>query len=200
MEEDFQQWQNLWQQQAAKPIDTKGLVAFLNKSIRKTRRERWGMGISFFFTAAFLIYMGFQYGSITTYIGLGMIIFAMAFIFTVAMRRQLPITKREEQLANRDFLTISIQYLEDQMSLTSTYMWWYAVLLIVGINIAQINTVQALGFSMIINLGLHLGFSLFMFLLFYVSIKKREKQHQDNLQVKLETLRKLLQQLDKNGN
>lgn len=192
MDKEFQDLQKLWQAQESAPIDIQGLIQDLNKIEQQSRKERIYLKWAIPGTAFVLLALAFGLPQVfmTYIIGISMIILGMFMIYYLLYTQRMEKIKENQKISNKEFLEIQIAKLRQRMRVTSHYMWVYALLLIGGINIAYLGALSAM--EMPQRWMAHVGVTVVMIILFYITIRIRMKKYGDEiipLITKLESLK-----------
>ncbi|MEL6864093.1 MAG: hypothetical protein AAFP19_06730 [Bacteroidota bacterium] len=179
MQDEFKDWQQLWQDQPTSPKDLKIMIQQLNKIERKNRLERIVLVLSFPLTIALLLSVLPVLSSPYYLAAIVLISVAMLMIIWQSYRMRFAPLSEDQQFDNRQFLETQIQKLKIKIKLTSTYMWIYAILLISGINIGYLEALAPM--SPMMRIGLHLFVTVTMLLGMYFGIRHRLKKYQTDL-------------------
>ncbi len=175
MKDDLNNWKELYQQKKAKGIDTNALLAGFNKMEKKHRRERIFLTIVFPVTILLLINVMPSISNMY-YLG-GVILMSMSMLYLLWMiyRNKFSTIEVSQDFTNKAFIENKISKLKNRILLTSRDMWIYAILLVLGINVAYIEALHY--FEMPIRILSHAGVSGLMLGGFYFGIKKKLKEY-----------------------
>ncbi|CAM1343007.1 hypothetical protein [Tenacibaculum amylolyticum] len=177
MEKEFTQWQNLWKQKAASPLDIEKLIDSLNQMEKKGKLERIILLIAIIGTFVLLaillpILSNFYYATSFSLIGFGMLL-----ILFQVYKSKLPVIQNNIELTNHAYVQTLIKKLTRKMRITSIYMWIYTFLLISGMNIGYIEILQNFEATFSIKVLVHLLLSSVLLFGMYYSIQKRKQKN-----------------------
>lgn len=178
MDQDISKWKKMWQSQTAQAVDIDSLISQLQKIDKKAKRERIIILVSFIFTIAGLGSLIPLLNSLIYWIAFALMTCAMLMILYRVFMIKLK-SSNQEDFNNKDFVKHQISFLKARMKTTSKYMWIYAILLCLGINVGYIEALQ--WFSPTIRVLLHVGVTSMMLLGMYFGIKKRMKQYKEEV-------------------
>ncbi|MEM7575384.1 MAG: hypothetical protein AAF433_20930 [Bacteroidota bacterium] len=160
MKTDWKNWSQLWQQQNAPDLSPNEIIERLNRLGTSARRQRRWLVLTFSITAITLLSMGLIWGGIWTSAGIGLMLFAMGMILYQAFSSPLQVVDEIAQFDQQQFLKRQIKALEQGRRLASRYMWIYAVLLTLGLNLTYLDALSALYTSWRIAISLVVSLTL----------------------------------------
>ncbi|GGW46219.1 hypothetical protein [Arenibacter certesii] len=181
MDPEILNWKNLWKEEKSGPLDITKLIADLNKIEKRGRTERIALLIALPMTLILLLFLlpvlsNTYYLTAVSLIGLGMIM-----ILIQIYKSRFGAIKNEAELSNQKYIVKLIDKLKKQMLITSRYMWFYTLLLILGINIGYVAILEHSGLSLFSRIMIHSVLSAAMFAFMYFSILKRKKKNNQRI-------------------
>lgn len=179
MQDEFKDWQALWQDQPTSPKDLKIMIQQLNKIERRDKIERIILLLSFPVTIALLLSVLPVLSSPYYLAAIVLISVAMLMVIWQSYRMRFAPLSEDQQFDNKQFLETQIQKLKIKIKLTATYMWVYAGLLISAINIGYLEALAPM--TPMMRISLHLLVTITMLLGMYFGIRNRLKKYQTDL-------------------
>lgn len=130
MEDDFNKWQNLWQQQKANEIDIDKLTARLLKLERVSKYQKlFFFLVSVFSISAMLIRISFNTYNMTA---VAIISIGMLFVIVPLFRNRL----NSDYSDNQEYMHNRIKYLKRKILVPRLYVLIFTILFVLGLNIA----------------------------------------------------------------
>ncbi|MDC1161869.1 hypothetical protein OAT18_00345 [Tenacibaculum sp.] len=177
MEKDITNWQNLWKEEKATPLDVSKLITRLNKIEKKGKLERIVLLIAVPIMIIVLVTLLPLLSNIYYLISIGLISFGMIIILIQSYRSKYNLISNDVELNNQKYLKNLIYKLKQQMLITSRYMWLYTFLLVLGLNIGYIDILQKFNISIAVRIIIHVVFTIVMISIMYYLIEKRKKEN-----------------------
>ncbi|WP_192350614.1 hypothetical protein [Algoriphagus sp. Y33] len=160
MENSFEDIKKLWQTQKSVEFDLTSLMAGLKKTETKQRRERIFMLIITPLTIGLLFWSMPWRESRGIEISLYIIAFAMVWVLGMAFRSKLSKSDSSELFSNEEYLKSQIAKLGYRYQIAKKYMYIYAVLLVLALNISYyvllepLNTLTRIGIHLVLTLSI----------------------------------------------
>lgn len=195
METNFDDILQLWQSQKANDFDLQGLISVLKKTEEKQRKERIGIAV---ITPATLIllFTVMPWGeSKAILLSLLVISAAMLWVGWLSFSSALKPSDNSESFSNKDYIETQLAKLKQRYKIAGTYMYFYAFLLAVAINIAYFVILEPQ--SAIVRIIAHLAPTMIIFVGMHISLRRRIKKYDQTLKPIMEQLEKLLSDLKK---
>lgn len=190
METNFNDIQQLWQSQKASDFDLNNLIEGLKKTEQKQRREKISIAIITPATLVFLfIFMPWQ-ESQAILLSLLVIAVAMIWVAWLSFSSVVKPSDDSDSFSNKEYLKIQLEKLRQRYKIAGKYMYFYALLLALALNVAYF--VLLAPFSVGIRIAIHLGLTLLIFGFMHFSIRRRIKKYDKTLKPMMEQLEKLL--------
>ncbi|SEG17140.1 hypothetical protein [Algoriphagus boritolerans] len=190
METNFNDIQQLWQSQKAENFDLASLIEGLKKTEVKQKRERIAIAIITPATLVFLfIFMPWQ-ESKAILLSLLVIAVAMIGVGILSFSSRISPSDDSENFSNKEYLKSQFEKLKFRYKIAGKYMYYYAFLLAVALNVAYF--VLLAPFSDLIRILTHTGLTVMIFGIMHFSIKRRLKKYDKSLQPMMKQLEKLL--------
>ncbi len=190
METNFNDIQQLWQSQKADKFDLSSLVAGLKKTEEKQKRERISIVIITPTTLAFLFAVMPWGESKAILFSLLVIAAAMFWVGWLIFSSAVKPSDDSESFSNREYIKTQLGKLRQRYKIAGKYMYFYAFLLGVAINVAYFVLLAPL--SDAIRLGTHVGLTAMIFAVMHFSIKRRIRKYDQTLKPMIGQLEKLL--------
>ncbi len=175
MDNDIKDWQNLWQDEKSKPLDIHKMISELNTIEKKGKTERLVLLIATPITIIILLSVLPVFESKFYFLAVLCVAIGMSMILNQAYKSKFKNIQKEEAFSNQDFIKDKYAKLKTKVATTSKYMWIYTLLLILGINFGYLEVFKE--FSLPFRLGMHLSFSVILFVLMYLGINVKQKQN-----------------------
>ncbi|MCU0399757.1 MAG: hypothetical protein MUE75_01935 [Algoriphagus sp.] len=193
METNFNDIQQLWQSQKANNFDIQGLISGLKKTEEKQRKERIAITIITPTTLTFL-FMVMPWGeSKAILLSLLVIAVAMLWVAWLSFSSTLKPSDNSDSFSNKEYVQTQLTKLKQRYKIAGTYMYFYAFLLAVAINVAYFVLLEPL--SVTIRISTHVGLTVMMFVVMHISIRRRIKKYDQTLKPIMEQLEKMLLEL-----
>jgi uncharacterized membrane protein HdeD (DUF308 family) len=193
METNFNDIQQLWQSQKASNFDLQGLISGLKKTEEKQRKERIAIAIITPSTLVFLFTVMPWGESKAILLSLLVIATAMLWVGWLSFSSALRPSEDSESFSNKAYIETQLDKLKQRYRIAGIYMYFYAFLLAVAINVAYFVLLEPL--SATIRISAHLGLTVMMFGVMHISIRRRIKKYDQTLKPIMEQLEKLLLEL-----
>lgn len=193
METDFNDIQQLWQSQKASSFDLQGLISGLKKTEEKQRKERVAIAIITPSTLVFLFTVMPWGESKAILMSLLVIAAAMIWVAWLSFSSALKPSDDSESFSNIAYIETQLAKLNQRYKIAGTYMYFYAFLLAVAINVAYFVLLEPL--SAAIRISIHFGLTIMMFAVMHISIRRRIKKYDQTLKPIMKQLEKMLQEL-----
>lgn len=190
METNFNDIQQLWQSQKASDFDLSGLIEGLKKTEQKQKREKISIAILTPATLIFLfIFMPWQESN-AILVSLLVIAAAMIWVGWMSFSSVVKPSDDSDSFSNKEYISTQLGKLRQRYTIAGKYMYFYAVLLAIAINIAYFVLLAPLSNG--IRIAIHGGLTLMIFIFMHFSIKRRIKKYDKILKPMMEQLEKLL--------
>lgn len=191
MEKDITNWKSLWKEEVATPIDLSALIKDLNSIEKKGKLERLVLLISILGTIILLvsflpILSNRYYLTSVIIIGLGMLM-----ILLQLFKSKQKLLNNESELNNQIYIKTLIDNLKQRMLITSKYMWFYTLMLILGINVGYIEVLQNFNMSIVTRIIIHAVITGIMLYIMHYAIEKRKKRNNKRILPLIELLKTL---------
>lgn len=193
METNFNDIQQLWQSQKAGSFDLQGLIEGLKKTEEKQKRERFLIAIITPATLSFLFWVMPWGESKAILLSLLVIAAAMLWVAWLSFSSKVSPSDDSESFSNREYIKTQLEKLRQRYRIAGKYMYFYAFLLAVAINVAYFVLLAPL--SDWIRVSIHIGLTLIMFVVMHISIRMRIKKYDQTLQPIIKQLEKLLSEI-----
>jgi hypothetical protein len=193
METNFNDIQQLWQSQKADNFDLQSLITGLKKTEAKQRKERIAIAILTPSTLIFLFTVMPWGESNAILLSLLVIAAAMIWVVWLSFSSALKPSDDSESFSNKEYIQTQLSKLKQRYKIAGTYMYFYAFLLAVAINVAYFVLLEPL--SNTIRLSIHLGLTAMMFAVMHLGIRRRIKKYDQTLKPIMEQLETLLVEL-----
>jgi len=191
MENDIKDWQNLWQEQKSKPLNINEMIAQLNTIEKKGKTERLVLIIATPITIIILLFVLPVFESKFYFLAVLCVAIGMIMIVLQSYKSKFKLLSKEESFSNQEFIKEKHVKLKEKIVTTSKYMWIYTALLISGINFGYLEIFK--DFSMPFRVGMHISFSVILFVLMYIGIKVKLKQNTKEIEPLIQKLEALQQ-------
>ncbi|GAB2485185.1 hypothetical protein [Algoriphagus taiwanensis] len=195
METNFNDIQQLWQSQKAKDFDIQGLISGLKKTEQKQRKERISIAIITPVTLAFLFIAMPWAESKAILFSLLVIAVAMLWVVWLSFKSTLMPSDNSESLSNQKYLETQLAKLRQRYKIAGTYMYYYALLLAIALNVSYY--VLLAPFSLEMRIAVHLALTLIIMVMMNFSIKRRLKKYDRTIKPIMEELERLLSDIKK---
>jgi|GEM_PF-701448 len=195
METNFNDIQQLWQSQKASNFDLQGLISGLKKTEEKQRKERIAIAIITPSTLVFLFTVMPWGESKAIFLSLLVIAVAMLWVGWLSFSSALKPSDDSDSFSNKEYVQTQLAKLKQRYKIAGSYMYFYAFLLAVAINVAYFVLLEPL--SATIRISAHLGISVMMFVVMLISIRRRIKKYDQTLKPIMEQLEKILLEIKK---
>lgn len=195
METNFNDIQQLWQSQKASNFDLQGLISGLKKTEEKQRKERIAIAIITPSTLVFLFTVMPWGESKAIFLSLLVIAAAMLWVGWLSFSSALKPSDDSDSFSNKEYVQTQLAKLKQRYKIAGSYMYFYAFLLAVAINVAYFVLLEPL--SATIRISAHLGISVMMFVVMLISIRRRIKKYDQTLKPIMEQLEKILLEIKK---
>jgi hypothetical protein len=170
MENEMQEWENLWQKKEANDIDIDRLSNQLIKIERITRFQK----ILWLFVSVFSTYLMVTRLSLNWYNIISVVLIFLGFLFLCVPLFRNKIT---ENKSTNKYVESQICYLKKKLLLPKVYLLIFIIFFISGLNIAFLGAF--IGFENSNRLMLHFS-TIILFIIFYIArnigIKNYEKE------------------------
>lgn len=193
METNFNEIQQLWQSQKAGSFDLRGLIDGLKKTEEKQRKERIAITIITPATLLFLFLVMPWGESIAILLSLLVIAAAMLWVAWLSFSSKVSPSDDSESFSNQEYIQTQLSQLRQRYKIAGTYMYFYAFLLAVALNVAYFVLLEPL--SDTIRISVHAGLTVIIFVAMHFSIKRRIKKYDKTLKPMMEQLEKLLSEI-----
>ncbi len=170
MDKDITSWQNLWKEEKSTPLDLSKLITHLNKIEKKGKLERIILLVAVPITIIFLVTLLPLFSNTNYLISIILISVGMLIILIQSYRSRYNLIINDAELNNQTYIKNLIHKLKQRMLTTSRYMWIYAFLLILGLNIGYIDILQNFNVTLIGKIIIHIMFTGVMFYLMYCTV------------------------------
>lgn len=190
MECNFNDIQQLWQNQKVSDFDFTNLIEGLKKTEKKQKRERISIAIITPTTLVFLfIFMPWQESKAILF-SLLVIAAAMIGVGILSFSSLISPSDNSDSFSNKEYLKTQLEKLKFRYKIAGKYMYFYAALLAIALNVAYFVLLAPLADW--IRISVHLGLTLMIFLFMHYSIKKRLQKYDKTLKPMMEQLENLL--------
>lgn len=193
METNFNEIQQLWQSQKAGSFDLRGLIDGLKKTEEKQRKERIAITIITPATLLFLFLVMPWGESIAILLSLLVIAAAMLWVAWLSFSSKVSPSDDSESFSNQEYIQTQLSQLRQRYKIAGTYMYFYAFLLAVALNVVYFVLLEPL--SDTIRISVHAGLTVIIFVAMHFSIKRRIKKYDKTLKPMMEQLEKLLSEI-----
>lgn len=193
MNNDFENFQNIWMQVKSETGEVDKLISNLNQMERKSKRERALLIILFPLTIGVLMMLLPFTKSVYFMTSIGIIAIGMLMLIYLMYQSKIKINMTNESLDNKIFVDSMIINLHRKMRITSRYMWIYSVLLIIGINIGYLEAIKEM--DLYIRIATHSILSAILLWFMYSAIKKKKIKNKREIWPLLEKLENLQKEL-----
>lgn len=193
MNNDFENFQNIWMQVKSETGEVDKLIENLNQMERKSKRERALLIILFPLTIGVLMMLLPFTKSVYFMTSIGIIAIGMLMLIYLMYQSKIKINMTNESLDNKIFVDSMIINLHRKMRITSRYMWIYSVLLIIGINIGYLEAIKEM--DLYIRIATHSILSAILLWFMYSAIKKKKIKNKREIWPLLEKLENLQKEL-----
>ena len=177
MNKDITNWQNLWKEEKSTPLDIEKTIILLNKIEKKGKLERIILLVTVPLTIIGLAALLPLLPSLYYLTAIVLISFGMLMILIQFYRTRYAIITHEVELNNREYVENVIHRLKQRMLMTSRFMWFYTVFLILGLNVGYIDILQKFNLSIGIRIIIHIIFTVVMGFIMYYTIRRRKKEN-----------------------
>ena len=190
METNFNDIQQLWQSKKASSFDLETLINGLKVTEEKQRRERISIAIITPVTLSFLFWVMPWKESYGILLSLIMITFAMVWVAWLSFNSKLKSSDNSASFSNQEFLKTQIAKLKQRYLIAGKYMYFYAFLLAIALNVSYFILLAPL--DMWIRITIHSALTLMIFGVMHISIRRRIKKYDQTLKPLIAQLEKLL--------
>lgn len=191
MDNDITNWQNLWQEEKAKPINTDELIKNITSLEKKIKLEQIALLITFPITIVVLGILIPQLSNVYFIFGVVFIGLGMLMILVLLYKSRFSFNNDVTKLNNKTYTKTLISKLKRRMLVTSKYMWIYTFLLVLGLNLGYYGVLAKVNFSTISMVIIHLTLSGAMFFIMYFLIQKGKRKNNDEIVPLIELLEEL---------
>ncbi len=190
METNFNDIQQLWQSQKADNFDLNSLVEGLKKTEKKQKRETIAVAIITPLTLIALFWVMPWRESQPILLSLVMIAIAMIGVAWLSFSSLVKPSDHSESFTNREYLKIQLKKLNLRYKIAGKYMYIYAFLLALALNISYFVLLEP--FSDTIRITTHSILTIVILGVMHFTIKMRIKKYDKTLKPMIEQLEKLL--------
>lgn len=190
METNFNDIQQLWQSQKIENFDLNSLIEGLKKTEQKQKRERISIAIITPATLIFLFIVMPWGESKAILMSLLLIAAAMLWVGWMSFSSVLKPSDDSDSYSNKEYLKTQLEKLKYRYKIAGKYMYFYAGLLAVALNVAYF--VLLAPFPANIRIASHAGLTVMIFVMMHISIKYRIKKYDKTLKPMMEQLEKLI--------
>ncbi|WP_026952501.1 hypothetical protein [Algoriphagus mannitolivorans] len=193
METNFNDIQQLWKSQKAVNFDISGLIQQM-KATEKKQKTEWVIGLACVpITISILVYALPLKDSPLGIITLLIISFGMGWVIWLNSKSLLGQVENAERYNQRDYLEEQIQKLNLRGKIIQKHMITYCVLLALAINLGYLAVLAPL--SLQVRLGAHVGATLFIAVIMWFTLRKKNKKFEAESRPMIRQLEKLLNEL-----
>jgi len=191
MENNITNWKNLWIEEQPPTLDISLFIKQINTIEQKSKLERIILTIAVPITIVVLIAILPVFSNVYYLIAVSIMSLGMLLILGQSYRSKTDLIKRDSELNNLEFIEYKIDKLKEKMLTTSRYMWIYAILLIIGLNIGYIDILEKFNLPLPAKIITNFVLSAVMLYLFDYGISQKKKQHNKTILPLIEFLKSL---------
>lgn len=193
METNFNDIQQLWKSQKAADFDFKGLIQQM-KATEKKQKTEWMIGlICTPITIMILAFVLPLKDSLLSVLTLLLISFAMGWVIWLNSKSILRKVEDSELYNQRDYLKEQIQKLRLRGKIIQKHMITYGILLALAINLGYLAVLEPLSWQ--VRLSAHLGATLFIAVIMWFTLKKKNRKFESESRPIIQQLEKLLEEV-----
>ncbi len=185
------EWKKLWQQERANSLSSEELIKKLNLIEKKSRFGRRAMFVSFGSGILLLLFLLPVLENIYYSVSLLCFLAGMSLLLVQSYKNKFDFLD-EETLNNKEFTQKLLQKLDGKLRMLSKTMAIYTLLLLLGINIAYLKSLEEL--SLFPRIFLHSGVSVAILLFMLFTLKRKRKKLREEITPLRERLREFQNQ------
>jgi|AntRauMFilla1563_2_1112583.scaffolds.fasta_scaffold02864_2 Flp pilus assembly protein TadB len=191
METNFDNIQKLWQNQKAKEFDLPSLISQM-KRVEKKQKKEWIIVISLTpITVIFLSFVLPWRESLLGTLSIILVALGMAWVIWLSAKSRLKSIDDSERYSNQEFIQSQLKKLKLRYTILRKHMISYGLVIALAINIGYLVTLAPL--SLPIRIAAHVGATLFIFTVMWITIRRKRKKYDQELKPIIEDLERLIE-------
>jgi hypothetical protein len=191
MENNFEDIQKLWQRQKANEFDLPSLINQMKRIEERQKRELI-IGISLTpITVIFLAFVLPWRESLQGALSIILVALGMAWVIWLSAKSRLKSIDNSERFNSQEFIQSQLKKLRLQYTILKKHMITYGLIISLAINIGYLVTLEPL--SLPIRIAAHVGATLLVFTIMWITIRRKRKKYDQELKPIIEDLQRLIE-------
>jgi hypothetical protein len=191
METNFDNIQKLWQNQKAKEFDLPSLISQM-KRVEKKQKKEWIIVISLTpITVIFLSFVLPWRESLLGTLSIILVALGMAWVIWLSAKSRLKSIDDSERFNSQAFIQSQLKKLRLRYTILKKHMITYGLIISLAINIGYLVTLEPL--SLPIRIAAHVGATLLIFSIMWITIRRKRKKYDQELKPIIEDLERLIE-------
>jgi MFS family permease len=191
MENNLENIQKLWQSQKAKEFDLPILINQM-KRIEAKQKKEWIIGISLtpitvIFLASVLPWRESLLGALSIFL----VALGMVWVIWLSAKSRLKSIDDSERYNSQKFIQSQLKKLRLRYTILKKHMITYGLIISLAINIGYLVVLEPL--SLPIRIAPHVGATLFIFTIMWITIQRKRKKYDQELKPIIEDLERLIE-------
>jgi Flp pilus assembly protein TadB len=191
MENNLENIQKLWQSQKAKEFDLPILINQM-KRIEAKQKKEWIIGISLtpitvIFLASVLPWRESLLGALSIFL----VALGMVWVIWLSAKSRLKSIDDSERYNSQKFIQSQLKKLRLRYTILKKHMITYGLIISLAINIGYLVVLEPL--SLPIRIAAHVGATLFIFTIMWITIQRKRKKYDQELKPIIEDLERLIE-------
>jgi hypothetical protein len=191
MENNFEDIQKLWQRQKANEFDLPSLINQMKRIEERQKRELI-IGISLTpITVIFLAFVLPWRESLLGALSIILVALGMAWVIWLSAKSRLKSIEDSERFNSQEFIQSQLKKLRLRYTILKKHMITYGLIISLAINIGYLITLEPL--SLPIRIAAHAGATLLIFIIMWITIRRKRKKYDQELKPIIEDLERLIE-------
>jgi len=191
MENNFEDIQKLWQRQKANEFDLPSLINQMKRIEERQKRELI-IGISLTpITVIFLAFVLPWRESLQGALSIILVALGMAWVIWLSAKSRLKSIDNSERFNSQEFIQSQLKKLRLRYIILKKHMITYGLIISLAINIGYLVTLEPL--SLPIRIAAHVGATLLVFTIMWITIRRKRKKYDQELKPIIEDLERLIE-------
>jgi len=191
MENNLENIQKLWQSQKANEFDLPSLINQMKRIEERQKRELI-IGISLTpITVIFLAFVLPWRESLLGALSIILVALGMAWVIWLSAKSRLKSIDDSERYNSQKFIQSQLKKLRLRYTILKKHMITYGLIISLAINIGYLVVLEPL--SLPIRIAAHVGATLFIFTIMWITIQRKRKKYDQELKPIIEDLERLIE-------
>jgi hypothetical protein len=191
MENNLENIQKLWQSQKANEFDLPSLINQMKRIEERQKRELI-IGISLTpITVIFLAFVLPWRESLLGALSIILVALGMAWVIWLSAKSRLKSIDDSERYNSQKFIQSQLKKLRLRYTILKKHMITYGLIISLAINIGYLVVLEPL--SLPIRIATHVGATLFIFTIMWITIQRKRKKYDQELKPIIEDLERLIE-------